>query len=103
VLSFSVCGSLKNLEFLRWLGVAVRAGSRTSFLVVAGEYACRVVRIVDFDGRRDERTQGCVDLEGGEESFAGREVGAVEHSGRMSGSKRRRCSAINSSLPEKCW
>jgi len=30
VFSFSVCGSLKTLEFLRWLGVTVRAGSRTS-------------------------------------------------------------------------
>jgi hypothetical protein len=43
---------------------------------------------VDFDGRRDEGAQGrdvlCPGrgrLEGSEESFAGREVGAVEHFG----------------------
>ena len=42
----------------------------------------RVLRVVDFDGRRDEGAQpGRGHLEGGEESFAGREVGAVEHSG----------------------
>ena len=51
-------------------------------LVVAGVYACRVARVVDLDGRRDERAQGRVDVEGGEESFAGCEVGAVEHLGQ---------------------
>ena len=49
------------------------------FLVVAGVNACRVARVGDFDGRRDERAQRRVDVEGGEESFAGCEVGAVEH------------------------
>ena len=42
----------------------------------------RVLRVVDFDGRRDEGAQpGRGHLEGSEESLAGREVGAVEHSG----------------------
>jgi hypothetical protein len=41
-----------------------------------------VVRIADFDGRCDERAQRCVDLEGDEESFAGREVRTVEHLGQ---------------------
>jgi hypothetical protein len=50
-------------------------------LVVTGIYECRVVRVVDFDGRCDERAQRRVDVEGGEESFAGCEVGAVEHLG----------------------
>src|ERR1700761_8310546 len=39
-----------------------------SLLVVAGVYACRVARVVDFDGRRDERAQGRVNVEGGEET-----------------------------------
>src|SRR4029079_8256338 len=51
---------------------------RKGLLVVAGVYACRVARVVDLDGRGDERTQGRVDVEGGEESFAECEVGAVE-------------------------
>jgi hypothetical protein len=51
------------------------------FLVVARAYACRVAGVGDLDGRRDERAQGRVDVEGSEESFAGREVGAVEHFG----------------------
>jgi hypothetical protein len=38
-------------------------------------------RVGDLDGRRDERAQGRVDIEGGEESFAGCEVGAIEHFG----------------------
>ena len=55
------------------------------FLVVAGVYACRVARIGDLDGRRDERAQRRADVEGGEESFAGCEVGAVEHLGQEVG------------------
>ncbi|MEK8226745.1 hypothetical protein NKG05_12560 [Oerskovia sp. M15] len=51
-------------------------------LVVAGIHACRVFRVRDLDGRRDERAQGRVDVEGGEESFARCEVGAVEHFGQ---------------------
>ena len=51
-------------------------------LVVAGVLACGVVGVVEFDGRRDERAQGRVDVEGGEEPFAGCEVGAVEHLGQ---------------------
>ena len=51
-------------------------------LVVAGVYACRVARVVDFDGRCDERAQRRVDVEGGEQSFAGCEVGAVEYLGQ---------------------
>jgi hypothetical protein len=72
-------------------------------LVVAGEYACWVARVLDLDGRRDERAQGRVDVEGGEESFAGLRSVRSNTSGRMSGSNRRRCSAISSSLPVKCW
>ena len=46
------------------------------FLVVACVLACGVLRVVDFDGRRDEGAQaGRGHLEGSEESFAGREVG----------------------------
>jgi hypothetical protein len=41
-----------------------------------------VARVVDFDGRCDERAQRRVDVEGGEESFAGCEVGAVEYLGQ---------------------
>ena len=52
------------------------------FLVVAGVYACRVARVGDFDGGCDERAQGRVHVERGEEAFAGCEVGAVEHSGQ---------------------
>jgi hypothetical protein len=52
------------------------------FLVVAGVHVCRVARVGDFDGRRDERAQRRVDVEGGQESFAGCEVGAVEHFGQ---------------------
>jgi len=59
------------------------------FLVVACVLACGVLRVVDFDGRRDVGAHwrdvlcpGRGDLEGSEESFAGREVGAVEHSAR---------------------
>jgi hypothetical protein len=51
-------------------------------LVLAGVYACRVARVVDFDRHRDEWAQRRVDVEGGEESFAGCEVGAVEHLGQ---------------------
>ena len=40
------------------------------FLVVAGEFTCRVAGVGDFDGRRDERAQRRVDVEWGEESFA---------------------------------
>ena len=58
--------------------VSVSRGGK-GFLVVAGVNACRVARVGDFDGRRDERAQRRVDVEGGEESFAGCEVGAVEH------------------------
>src|SRR3954470_1560961 len=35
-----------------------------SLLVVAGVHACRVARVVDFDGRRDERAQRRVNVEG---------------------------------------
>src|ERR1700730_2560509 len=42
------------------------------FLVVAWVLGCGVLRVVDFDGRRDEGTQpGRGHLEGSEESFAG--------------------------------
>ncbi len=51
-------------------------------LVVAGEQTCRVARVLDLDGRPDERTQRRVDVEDGEESFAGCEVGAVEDLGQ---------------------
>jgi len=44
--------------------------------------ACWVARVGDFDGRRDERAQGRVHVERGEESFARCEVGAVEHFGQ---------------------
>jgi hypothetical protein len=50
-------------------------------LVVAGLYAGRVARVGDLDGRRDERAQGRVHVERGQETFAGGEVGAVEHFG----------------------
>src|ERR1700683_1526116 len=50
------------------------------FLVVACVLACGVLRVVDFDGRRDVGAHwrdvlcpGRGDLEGGEEAFAGRE------------------------------
>src|SRR6478735_12468586 len=43
-------------------------------LVAGGVYACRMVRVVDFDGRRDEWAQRRVNVEGGEEPFAGCEV-----------------------------
>jgi hypothetical protein len=59
------------------------------FLVVACVLAGGVLRVADFDGRRDVGAHGrdvlCPgrgDLEGGEEPFAGREVGAVEHPAR---------------------
>ena len=55
---------------------------REGLLVVAGVYACRVARVVEFDGRGDERAQRRVDVERGEESFTGCEVGAVEHLGQ---------------------
>ena len=52
------------------------------FLVVACVLACGVLRVVDFDGRRDVGAHwrdvlrpGRGDLEGSQESFAGREVG----------------------------
>ena len=51
-------------------------------LVVAGEQASLMARVLDLDGRPDERTQGRVDVEDGEEALAGREVGAVEHLGQ---------------------
>ena len=44
----------------------------TAFLWSRAWYACRVTRVVDLDGRCDERTQRWVDVEGGEEWFAGR-------------------------------
>jgi len=50
---------------------------------------------------RDVLCPGRGDLEGSEESFAGGEVGAVEHSAVTSGSNRRRYSATSSSLPVK--
>ena len=53
-----------------------------AFFVVAGLYACRVVRVGNLDGRRDEGAQGRVHVERGEESFARCEVGAVEHLGQ---------------------
>jgi len=55
---------------------------RKRLLVLAGVCACRVARVGDFDGRCDERAQRRVDVEGGEESFARCEVGAVEHLGQ---------------------
>jgi hypothetical protein len=58
-------------------GIGEQCGK--GFLVVAGLNACRVARVGDFDGRRDEQAQERVDVEGGEESIAGCEVGAVEH------------------------
>ena len=51
-------------------------------LVVARVDACGVVRVGDFDGRCDERAQRRVDVEGGEEPCAGREIGAVEYLGQ---------------------
>src|SRR3954470_171540 len=65
-------------------GLSGRFGEprREGLLVVAGEEACRMGRVLDLDGRRDERTQGRVDLEDGEESLTGREVGAVEDLGQ---------------------
>ena len=74
-------------------------------LVVACVLACRVVRVVDFDGRRDEGAQGRdVGMSKAARSRS-RGVRSVRSntSGRMSGSNRRRCSAISSSLPVKCW
>ena len=56
-----------------------------SVLVIAGMHACRVAGVWDFDGRRDERAKRRVNVEGGEESFAGCEVGAVEHFGQEVG------------------
>jgi len=57
-------------------------------LVVVCVLAGRVLRVVDFDGcrdvgahRRDVLCPGRGHLEGSEESFARREVGAVEHCG----------------------
>jgi hypothetical protein len=51
-------------------------------LVVACVLRGGVLRVADFDGRRDEGAQpGRGDLEGSEEPHPGREVGAVEHSG----------------------
>jgi hypothetical protein len=58
-----------------------KPGSK-GFLVVTGVNTCRVVRVGDFDGRGDERAQRRVDVECGEESFARREVGAVEYFGQ---------------------
>jgi len=68
------------------------------FLVVAGVKARRVTRVGDFDRGRDERAQRRVDVEGGEEAFAGVRSVLSNTSGRMSGSNRRRHSAISSSL-----
>src|SRR5690606_36121562 len=55
-------------------------------LVVACVQGRRVPGVVEFDGRRDVRAHrgellrpGRGQLEGGEQSFAGGEVGAVEH------------------------
>jgi len=62
-----------------------------------------VTRVGDFDRGRDERAQRRVDVEGGEEAFAGVRSVLSNTSGRMSGSNRRRHSAISSSLPVKCW
>ena len=53
-----------------------------SQLVVAGTYACWVARVVELDGRRDERAQGRMNVESGQEPFTGCEVGAVEHLGQ---------------------
>ena len=41
-----------------------------------------MVRVLDLDGRPDERAQGRVDVEDGEKSLAGCEVGAVEDFGQ---------------------
>src|ERR1700754_662648 len=49
-----------------------------SQLVVAGVHARGVAGVVDLDGRRDERAQGRVNVEGGQQPVAGREVGTIE-------------------------
>jgi len=54
------------------------------FLVVAGVKARRVTRVGDFDRGRDERAQRRVDVEGGEEAFAGVRSVLSNTSGRMS-------------------
>ena len=69
------CSGLSGASLAGGIGEPCGKG----FLVVAGVNACRVARVGDFDGRCDERAQRRVDVEGGEESFAGCEVGAVEH------------------------
>ena len=56
-----------------------------ALLVVAGEYTCRVARVLDFDGSPDEWTQGRVDVEDRKESLAGCQVGAVEDFGQDAG------------------
>ena len=57
------------------------------FLVVACVPGCGVLGVVEFDGGSDVGAQGGGggDVEGGEEPFAGREVGAVEHAGQNGG------------------
>src|SRR3954447_9443915 len=58
---------------------------RKGLLVVAGEQAGRMLRVLDLDGGPDERTQGRVDVEDSEEPLAGCEVGAVEDLGQKVG------------------
>ena len=57
------------------------------FLVVAGVPGCWVLGVVEFDGGGDVGAQGGGGghVEGGEEPFAGREAGAVEHAGQNGG------------------
>jgi hypothetical protein len=41
-----------------------------------------MARVLDLGGRRDERAERRVDVEGSDQLFAGREVGAVEDLGQ---------------------
>src|SRR4051794_15548673 len=54
-------------------GLAGRFGEprREGLLVVAGEDTCWMARVLDLDGRPDERAQRRVDLKDGEKSLAG--------------------------------
>src|SRR4051794_8028059 len=65
-------------------GLAGRFGEprRKGLLVVAGEQARWMARVLDLDGRSDEGAQGRVDVEDGEEPLAGGEVRAVEDLGQ---------------------
>src|SRR4051812_5211700 len=58
-------------ELLRVGGAGLAGGfgdpRRKGLLVVARDHACGMARVVDLDGRPDERTQGRVDVEDREE------------------------------------